>query len=58
VLLYYFIFKKAAGSFTFGSTMLFVAVWILGIGWYYFWKSRSKAVGVDVSLTYGELPPE
>jgi amino acid transporter len=58
VLLYYFIFKKAAGSFTFGSTMLFVAVWIVGIGWYYFWKSRSKAVGVDVSLTYGELPPE
>lgn len=58
LLLYYFIAKKAAGAFTFGSTMLFVIVWILGIAWYFFWKARSKAVGVDVSLTYGELPPE
>ncbi len=58
LLLYFFVVKKAAGAFTFGSTILFVAVWIAGILWYYFWKSRSEAVGVDVSLTYGELPPE
>jgi hypothetical protein len=37
---------------------LFCGVWILGIIWYFFWKQRSKTVGVDVSLTYGELPPE
>ena len=30
----------------------------LGIIWYFFWKQRSKSVGVDVSMTYGELPPE
>jgi APA family basic amino acid/polyamine antiporter len=58
ILLYYFIVKKAAGSFTLGSTILFVAVWVLGIIWYYFWKRRSRSVGVDISLTYGELPPE
>ena len=58
ILLYYFIAKKAAGSFTLMSTILFVAVWVLGILWYYFWRQRSKAVGVDVSMTYGELPPE
>ena len=58
LLLYYFIVKKAAASFTYGSTILFVGVWVLGILWYFFWKQRSKAVGVDVSMTYGELPPE
>ena len=35
-----------------------VIVWALGIAWYYFWRSRSKKVGVDVAMTYGELPPE
>ncbi len=29
-----------------------------GIVWYFFWAARSKRVGVDVSMTYGELPPE
>jgi basic amino acid/polyamine antiporter, APA family len=58
LLLYFFIFAKASGLFTLPSVILFVAVWALGVVWYYFWKSRSKAVGVDVSLTYGELPPE
>jgi amino acid transporter len=58
LLLYYFVVKKAAASFTYGSTILFVGVWVLGILWYFFWKQRSKAVGVDVSMTYGELPPE
>ena len=33
-------------------------VWVLGVIWYFFWKQRSKRVGVDVSMTYGELPPE
>jgi basic amino acid/polyamine antiporter, APA family len=49
----------AAGG-DWGPTMIYamIAVWILGVAWYYFWKSRSKAVGVDVSVTYGELPPD
>jgi amino acid transporter len=58
ILLYVFIFNEAARQFTTASTILFVAVWVLGIMWYYFWKQRSKSVGVDVSMTYGELPPE
>jgi len=57
-LLYYFIFKSAVKQFTFASDMLFIAVWCLGIAWYFIWKSRSKAVGIDVGMTYGELPPE
>jgi APA family basic amino acid/polyamine antiporter len=59
ILLYYFIAKNAAtATFTWPSVALFVGVWMLGIGWYFLWKQRSKSVGVDVSLTYGELPPE
>ncbi len=40
------------------SWILYGIVWAIGIAWYFFWKSRSKKVGVDVSMTYGELPPE
>ena len=59
ILLYYFIVNNAAtATFTTPSIILFVGVWVLGVGWYYIWKQRSKSVGVDVSVTYGELPPE
>jgi APA family basic amino acid/polyamine antiporter len=58
ILLYYFIFNDAAKQFTTPSIIIFCATWVLGVAWYFFWKSRSKSVGVDVSLTYGELPPE
>jgi len=58
ILLYVFIFNEAARQFTTESIYLFVGVWVLGVIWYFFWRSRSKAVGVDVSMTYGELPPE
>jgi basic amino acid/polyamine antiporter, APA family len=58
LLLYYFVVKKASDAFTVPSVVLFVGVWVVGVIWYYFWKQRSKTVGIDVSLTYGELPPE
>jgi amino acid transporter len=58
ILLYVFIFNEAAGQFNRESEILFVAVWVLGTMWYFFWKSRSKAAGVDLTMTYGELPPE
>jgi hypothetical protein len=58
LILYYFIFNEAAQQFTGPSVWLFIGVWVLGIAWYFFWKQRSKSAGVDVSVTYGELPPE
>ena len=58
ILLYYFVFNDAAKQFTMAGNVILVSAWVLGILWYFFWKSRSKRVGVDVSLTYGELPPE
>ena len=58
ILLYSFVFNAAAKQFTFSGNVILVTAWVLGILWYFFWKSRSKKVGVDVSMTYGELPPE
>ncbi len=58
ILLYAFIGLKAMDLFDTAGYILFVSVWVIGILWYLFWRQRSKRVGVDVSLTYGELPPE
>ncbi len=46
-------------EFTFGSGLLYAAVWGLGILWYLGWKwwNRRQA-DIDVGLAYGELPPE
>lgn len=48
----------AGGDWGWTMIIFMIAVWVAGVAWYYFWKSRSKAVGVDVSVTYGELPPD
>ena len=58
ILLYYFVFNDAAKQFTTAGNIVIVSAWVLGVAWYFFWKQRSKRVGVDVSVTYGELPPE
>jgi hypothetical protein len=41
-----------------GSIILYAVIWGIGIAWYFYWKARNKNVGVDVSMTYGELPPD
>jgi basic amino acid/polyamine antiporter, APA family len=62
ILAYYFFFMpdpdKRLEGFTTSTGILIAVTWIAGILWYLFWKQRSKSVGVDVSMTYGELPPE
>ncbi len=58
ILFYFFIFMPGGEGLATGSVILYVVVWALGIGWYFFWKSRNKQVGVDVSMTFGELPPD
>lgn len=58
ILLYVFIFNEAASQFTGPSVILFFGIWGAGVAWYFFWKMRNKAVGVDVGMTYGQLPPE
>jgi APA family basic amino acid/polyamine antiporter len=62
ILAYYFFFMpdpaKRLEGFTTSTLLLIVVTWVIGIIWFFFWSWRSKAVGVDTSMTYGELPPE
>jgi amino acid transporter len=62
ILAYYFFFMpdpaKRLEGFTSSTIWLIAITWVVGIAWFFFWKQRSKAVGVDTSMTYGELPPE
>jgi amino acid transporter len=62
ILAYFFFFlpdpAKRLEGFTSTTAWMIGITWALGIAWYFFWKQRSKSVGVDVSMTYGELPPE
>ncbi len=58
ILFTFFVIMPESRDFTYGSLAFYCTIWALGIAWYFFWKSRSKAVGIDVSMTYGELPPE
>jgi basic amino acid/polyamine antiporter, APA family len=57
-MLYYSFFEPTTRLTTGKSLILFVAAWAAGIAWYFFWRARSKAQGIDVSITFGELPPE
>ena len=60
ILFYFFFFMAEMGEqeLVRGSLILYGIVWALGIIWYFYWKWRNSKVGVDVSMTYGELPPD
>ncbi len=58
ILFYFFFVMPDLRDFTTTGVLFFAGVWVAGIIWYFFWSARSKKVGVDVSMTYGELPPE
>jgi amino acid transporter len=36
----------------------FAGIWLLGIGWYYYWKKRSASRGIDADMAFSELPPD
>lgn len=58
ILFYFFIVMPDLEGLAIGSLIVYVFIWGLGILWYFYWKSRNKQVGVDISMTYGELPPD
>jgi amino acid transporter len=57
-MLYYSFIEPTTRLTTGKSIILFVGAWAAGIIWYFVWKARSKKQGIDVSITFGELPPE
>lgn len=60
ILFYFFFFMREMGEFDLVklSVIVYAVIWVLGILWYFFWKYRNRKVGVDVSMTFGELPPD
>jgi hypothetical protein len=58
ILFYFLLVMPDLEGFVIGSLILYGVIWAAGIAWYFFWKSRNKQVGVDVSMTFGELPPD
>jgi APA family basic amino acid/polyamine antiporter len=58
ILFYFFIVMPDLEGLAIGSLLLYAAIWGLGIIWYFYWKARNKKIGMDISMTYGELPPD
>lgn len=58
ILFIFFIIMPDLEGLAIGSLILYGVIWGLGILWYFFWKKRNKDVGVDIDMTFGELPPD
>jgi amino acid transporter len=58
ILFYFFIVMPDLEGLAIGSLIFYIVIWGLGIAWYFYWKARNKQVGVDISMTFGELPPD
>jgi amino acid transporter len=59
VLLVYSYYTASALQFLYSVwTWIFVGVWAIGVGWYYWWKWVKAKEGIDVTLAFTELPPE
>jgi basic amino acid/polyamine antiporter, APA family len=58
ILFYFFIVMPDLEGLALGSLILYAVIWISGILWYFYWKWRNRQVGVDIDMTYGELPPD
>ena len=58
ILFYFFIVMPDLEGMAIGSLILYAVIWGAGIAWYFYWKHRNRDVGVDVNMTFGELPPD
>jgi amino acid transporter len=58
ILFYFFIVMPDLEGLARDSLIVYLIIWGLGIFWYFYWKAKNKQAGVDVGMTYGELPPD
>ena len=56
--LYFSFIDPTSRDVTGKNLIVFAAAWVAGLLWYFFWRARSRKQGIDVSITFGELPPE
>jgi APA family basic amino acid/polyamine antiporter len=58
ILFVFYVFMPGFETYTLTTVLIYVGIWGLGVIWYFSWKAINKKTGVDVSMTYGELPPD
>lgn len=58
LLFYYYIIRSELRDITTLSLIMYGVVYATGLIWYLFWRYRNRSQGVDLTITYGELPPE
>ncbi len=58
ILFYFYVVMPNFEELTVGSLYLYAGIWGLGISWYFVWKRLNAKTGLDVKMTYGELPPD
>ena len=58
ILFYFFIVMPDLEGLAISSLLFYAVIWAIGVGWYFYWKKRNKDIGVDISMTFGELPPD
>ena len=58
VLLYFAFIDPATRDVTGKNMISFAVAWAVGIAWFLWWRRQNTKVGVDVGITYGQLPPD
>jgi basic amino acid/polyamine antiporter, APA family len=56
--IYFSFFDPTSRDVTGKNLFVFAAAWAAGMIWYYVWRRRSLNKGIDLSVTFGQLPPE
>jgi len=56
--LYFSFIDPTSRDLTGKNLIVFAVAWVAGLLWYFYWRRRSAKQGIDVSITFGELPPE
>jgi amino acid transporter len=55
---YFLVLAPEMRDFTWSSLILYSAVWGTGIVWYFVYRWWNGRQGIDISMAYGQLPPE
>ena len=58
ILFYFFIVMPDLEGLAIGSLIFYAVIWAIGVGVVFLLEETQQQVGVDVNMTFGELPPD
>ena len=56
--LYFSFIDPTSRDVTGKNLFVFAAAWVAGLLWYVYWRWHNSRQGIDIRLTFGQLPPE